>query len=579
MEEKPIAGAYRPAIMGMHGMVSSGHYLASLAAQRVLARGGNAIDAGVAAGLCLGVVHTDMVNFAGVAPIMLYLAAEGRVVTISGLGRWPRAASVAFFQEHCGGRIPLGVLRCVTPAAPDAWLTALERYGTLSLAEVMAEAVALAEEGFPMHPFMAANLREHAAQLAQWPSSAAVFLPGGRPPAPGERFVQRDLARTLRRLLEAEARASGQGREAGIQAARDAFYRGEVARDIAAFFRAEGGLLTEDDLAAFRVQLEEPVRVAFRDYEIYTCGPWCQGPVLAQALALLANEDLEGLGHNSPAYIHLLTEALKLAFADREAYYGDPEFVAVPMAGLLSPEYVAARRRLIRMERAWDGMPPAGDPWRGEAWAPSPAGAPVAAAPAAEALDTSYVCVVDRAGNVFSATPSDTCMGAPVVPGTGLVVSTRGSQSWAVPGHPSAVAPWKRPRLTPCPAIVFKRGKPFMPLGTPGGDVQCQAMLQVFLNLAVFGMDPQQAVEAPRFATFSFPGSFEPHPYLPNELRLERRLAQRVGEALAAKGHKVVPWPDWTWRAGGVCTITIDAASGVLTAGADPRRMSYAIGW
>ena len=577
MHTFPIAGSYRPTLMGTHRMVASGHALASLAGERVLARGGNAIDAGVAAGLCLTVLQVDMIDLAGVAPIMIYLAAEDRVITLSGLGRWPQAASVAYFQKHCGGRIPSGVLRCVTPGAPDAWITALEQYGTMRLGEVMQDAIQLAEQGFPMHPFMAANLQAGADQLRQWPSSAAIFLPNGRVPEVGERFVQSDLGRTMRRLVAAEDSALHGGRQAGLQAAREAFYRGDIAKEIAAFYQSQGGLLTAEDLADFRVQIEEPVRLRFHDYDIYTCGPWCQGPVLAQAAALLEAYDLAALGHNSPAYVHLLTEALKLVFADRERYYGDPEFVDVPMQGLLAADYTAERQGLIRPDRAIPGMPPAGmpdgsgTPWHGAT--------PKEGAVAAEALDTSYVCAVDEDGNVFSATPSDTCVNAPVVPGTGLVISTRGSQSWAVDGHASAIAPGKRPRLTPCPAIIFKDGKPFMPLGTPGGDVQCQAMLQVFLNVAIFGMAPQAAIEAPRFATYSYPGSFEPHDYLPDTLRLEQRLADSVGDALADKGHKVEGWPDWTWRAGGVCAITIDHRNGVLSAGADPRRMSYAIGW
>ena len=577
MHTFPIAGSYRPTLMGTHRMVASGHPLASLAGERVLARGGNAIDAGVAAGLCLTVLQVDMIDLAGVAPIMIYLAAEDRVITLSGLGRWPQAASVAYFQKHCGGRIPSGVLRCVTPGAPDAWITALEQYGTMRLGEVMQDAIQLAEQGFPMHPFMAANLQAAADELRQWPSSAAIFLPNGRVPEVGERFVQSDLGRTMRRLVAAEDAALHGGRQAGLQAAREAFYRGDIAKEIAAFYQSQGGLLTVEDLADFRVQIEEPVRLRFHDYDIYTCGPWCQGPVLAQAAALLEAYDLAALGHNSPAYVHLLSEAFKLVFADRERYYGDPEFVDVPMQGLLAADYTTERQGLIRPDRAIPGMPPAGTPdgpgtpWHGAT--------PTEGAVAAEALDTSYVCAVDEDGNVFSATPSDTCVNAPVVPGTGLVVSTRGSQSWAVDGHASAIAPGKRPRLTPCPAIIFKDGKPFMPLGTPGGDVQCQAMLQVFLNVAVFGMAPQAAIEAPRFATYSYPGSFEPHDYLPDTLRLEQRLAETVGDALADKGHKVEGWPDWTWRAGGVCAITIDHHNGVLSAGADPRRMSYAIGW
>ena len=524
--------------MGTNGMVASGHFLATLAGERILARGGNAVDAGVAAGICLCVLHTDMVNFAGVAPIIVYLAEEDRVLTISGLGRWPRAASVAYFKERCGGKIPLGVLRCITPGSPDAWITALAEYGTMSLAEVMEDAFRLAGEGFPMHPFMAANVREAAAQVQQWPSSAEILLPGGRAPEAGQIFVQRDLARTMRRMVDAEASARGAGRRAGLEAARDLFYRGDIAREIAEFYAAEGGLLTYDDLAGFRAQIEEPVRARFREYEIYTCGPWCQGPVLAQALALLEGQDLAALGHNSAAYVHHVTEALKLAFADRERYYGDPEFVDVPMRALLSAEYAEARRRLIDPDRAHAGMPPAGDPRRSgpaaEPWTGLVAPEPMAA----ETLDTTYVCAVDRRGNIFSATPSDGCLSAPITPGTGLGVSSRGSQSWAVEGHPSSIAPGKRPRLTPCPAIVMKNGKPFMPLGTPGGDVQCQAMLEVFLNVAVFGMSPQAAIEAPRFATYSYPGSFEPHEYHKDELRIERRLAAEVGDALGAKGHR-----------------------------------------
>src|SRR5712691_6036915 len=580
MSELPISGSYRPTVMGMQGVVASGHYLASLAAQRILDRGGNAIDAGVAAGLCTCVLQIDMVDLAGVAPIILYLAEEDRVVTISGLGRWPQAASVEYFQKHHGGRIPAGVERCVTPAAPDAWITALQEFGTMSLADVMADAITLAERGFPMHHFMAGNLKEDAEQMRQWPSSAAIFLPGGRPPEAGEVFVQKDLGRTMRRLVAAEASARNRGRQAGLQAAREAFYRGDIAREIAAFFQEQNGLLTYDDLASFRAQIEVPVRARFQEYDIYTCGPWCQGPVLAQAMAMLEGYDLQALGHNSPAYVHLLTETLKLVFADRERYYGDPEFVDVPMQRLLSQQYVEARRQLIQPDKAHPGMPPAGDPWNGNGAVAPWRGLQTMAEPAtAETLDTSYVCAVDRHGNIFSATPSDGCMNAPVVPGIGVVVSTRGSQSWAVEGHASAIAPGKRPRLTPCPAIVFKNGKPFMPLGTPGGDVQCQARLQVFLNIAVFGMLPQAAIEAPRFSTYSYPGSFEPHAYQPDELRIERRLAEQVGATLADKGHKVVTWPDWTWKAGGVCTITIDHESGVLAAGADPRRMSYAIGW
>ncbi|MEE8302676.1 MAG: gamma-glutamyltransferase, partial [Candidatus Tectomicrobia bacterium] len=259
MSELPIAGSYRPTVMGTHAMVSSGHYLATLAGERILTRGGNAVDAGVAAGLCLCVLQTDLVNLAGVAPIAIYLAEEDRVITISGLGRWPQAANIEYFQQHYDGKIPLGVLRCVTPGGPDAWITALEEYGTLSLADVMQEPIRLAAEGFPMHPFMAENLKTSANQFAQWESSRAIFMPNGRTPEAGEIFVQSDLGRTMRRMLEAEAQAQGGGRKAGLQAARDAFYKGDIAHEIAAFYGSQGGLLTYDDLASFRVKIEEPV--------------------------------------------------------------------------------------------------------------------------------------------------------------------------------------------------------------------------------------------------------------------------------------------------------------------------------
>ena len=546
----------------------------------MLLSGGNAIDAGVAAGLCLCVLESDMANFAGVAPIMIYQAEHRRVLTISGLGRWPAQATVGFFAENCESKIPMGVLRCVSPGAPDAWIVALKEFGTRSFEEVATEAIELAENGFSMHPFMSANIRRSAKRISAWPSSSSIFLPEGRVPGVDEVFLQRDLARTLHRLVEAERAARGSGREAGLEAVRQRFYRGDLAEEISAFFETEGGLLRYEDLASFRVQIENAVAVQFHDYTIYTCGPWCQGPVLGQVLQLLHPYDLQRLGHNSLEYVHLLTEALKLAFADREAFYGDPEFVSVPIDELLSPRYAAARRGLIDGNRAHPGMPPAGQDLLLDVGG-NPTNAPSfeVGSASANTPDTTYVCVVDGQGNVFSATPSDGCLNGPVTPGTGLGISTRGSQSWVLEGHASAVAPGKRPRLTPCPALIFKNGRPYMPLGTPGGDVQCQAMLQVFLNVAVFGMSPQAAIEAPRFATYSFPGSFEPHDYLPGELRVEGRLNSEIGEGLAEKGHHVIDWPDWTWMAGGVCAITIDHDRGLLAAGADPRRMGYAIGW
>jgi gamma-glutamyltranspeptidase/glutathione hydrolase len=379
-----------------------------------------------------------------------------------------------------------------------------------------------------------------------------------------------------------EERAAGRrGRAAGLAAARDAFYRGDLAAAMVRYHREHGGWLTAADLAAYRSEIVPPVRVTFRDVDVLTCGPWCQGPVLLQMLTLLDGVDLETLGHNTPAYVHLVTEAMKLAFADRERHYGDPRFVPVPMDTLLAPAYAAERRRLIREDTAWPEMPPAGRVPGLEAGPPAPrrAARPVAGGRGELDGDTSYVCVVDRHGNAFSATPSDVSWEGPVIPGLGFCPSSRGSQSWAVPGHPSCVAPGKRPRLTPNPALARRGGDWIMPFGAPGGDLQPQGMLQVFLNHTVFGMSVQEAVEAPRFVTHSFPGSFEPHPYHPGRLDLERSIGEATGAALAALGHRVQWLPDLSVGTAGVCAVSADLGDGILFGGADPRRAARAMGW
>lgn len=563
----------RPDVVGREAAVSTGHPLATLAAMRILDAGGNATDAGVAAGLALGVLQPDIVGLTGVAPIIHYDAATEAVTTISGLGRWPRAASLGYFQERHGGELPLGVERSVVPASIDAWVTALELHGTKSFEEVATDAQTLAAHGFAAHELLCETIAEDIALYRTWRSSAAVFLPKGRAPRVGEPFVQADLGRTIGRLIQAERRAGG-GRKRGLAAVREAFYDGPVARDIARFYKDEGGLLTARDLRDFRVHVEPPVHIRIFGYDVYACGPWCQGPVLLAFLRLLENDDLRGMGHNSTAYVHLLTEAMKLGFADREAYFGDPEFVDVPLAKLLSRDYARTRRALVRPDRAFPDMPAAGDVGRGRPAAPGGRN------PRArrEARDTTYLCVVDRDGNGFSATPSDGYSTCPIIPGLGFAASTRGDQSWLVEGHASVIAPWKRPRLTPNPALVLKNGKLHMTLGTPGGDVQCQAMLQVLLNALVFDMAPQAAIEAPRFASYSFPNSFYPHESQPGLLRIERDLVSSQAK-LERRGHRIQVWPPRNWRAGGVCAIVRDPATGFRVAGADPRRECYALAW
>ncbi|MDP9374118.1 MAG: gamma-glutamyltransferase family protein [Chloroflexota bacterium] len=574
-------GAHRPAVMGAEAMISSTHYLATTAGLEILKAGGNAIDAGVAAGLCINVLEPHLTGLGGVAPIMAYEAATGQVGTISGLGRWPAAASIGWFRERHGGDMPEGIPRTVTPAAAGAWLAALGRWGTMPLARVAAPAIELAERGFPVYPRLAQTIAQQAAKIAARPADAATFLPNGRPPRAGERWRQPDLANTLRRLVAAERGAAG--REAGLEAARRLFYEGEIAEAMARFCAAEGGLLTGDDLARFRVGHEPPVSVPYREYTVYACGPWCQGPVVPQALAILAGDDLRALGHNSPDYLHLLVEALKLAFADRDKFYGDPDFVPVPTAGLLSPGYAAARRERIDPRRAWPEMPPFGDP---RPFMPAEDAAsvnvtpyrpePVAAPPGP---DTAYCCVVDRWGNAFSATPSDPVLSSPIVPGLGFSLSSRGSQSWLDPAHASSVQGGKRPRLTPNPALATREGRIFMPFGCPGGDGQTQAMLQVFLNVVEFGMNPQRAIEEPRVIGESFPDSFWPHGYQPGLLNVEGRVAPDVRAELARRGHRVNEWDAWNAAACAVCAIVVDPPTGTRIGGADPRRECYALGW
>src|SRR3954451_12909285 len=526
--------AHRPTIMGTRHMVAACQYLAAEAGFRILEAGGNAIDAGVGAGIALGVVQPEYVNFAGVAPIIIYSAKENRVVTISGLGGWPKALERDFFKKHQSGKIPKGVLRTVVPAAPDAWITALAQWGTMSFGAVAESAIGFARDGFPVYPLMSEIISEHEAEYRAYPSNVALYLPHDRPPRVGEVFVQKDLAKTMQFMADEEAAvAARRGRHAGLQAARDAFYVGDIARAIVAFQKSQGGLLSAEDLASYRSGIEAPVETSFGDIRLYGCGPWCQGPSLLQALNLIDAAELRNVGHNSPDYLHLITEAVKLAFADREAYFGDPRMVDVPIDAMLSRDYATRRRELIRPDKAWPEMPPAGDP-RKLAAERVAHGAPLVPERAFSApeLDTSHVCCIDKHGNVFAATPSDGSYNAPVIPELGIIPSPRGSQNWGDPDHPSGVAPGKRPRLTPSPAIAIEPGKMKMPFGTPGGDVQTQAMLQVFLNIHLFGMDVQEAVEAPRIASYSYPSSFEPHAYHPGLLNIESRIDKTTGAAL-----------------------------------------------
>ncbi len=570
----------QPTIKANHYMVSAGHYLATEAGYKVFESGGNAFDAGVASGIALGVVQPDLVQVAGVAPIILYHAASDEVITVSGLGWWPKATRLETYINEYGGKIPVGLARAVVPAAPDAWIKVLQRYGTMTFGEVASHAMRYAREGFSIHPLLAENIDTHQDLLRGWPASAEVFLPNEQPLQTGELIIQRDLAKCIQYMIDEETAASGQGREASLEAARSAFYKGDIAKTITRYHAQNGGLLTMEDMAEYASAFEAPVKRSYKGFgdpiDVYTCGPWCQGPVLLEMLSIIEGADFKEMGYNSGDYVHFLTEAMKLAFADREAYIGDPRFNDVPIETIVSAEFGRMRSAEIDMSKAYPEMPAPGlIPGAGA----GPAATSAAAAPSRMALDTSYTCAVDKDGNVFSATPSDGSYGMPMIPGTGMAPSSRGSQNWAVEGHPCSIAPGKRPRLTPSPALAMREGKLSMPFGTPGGDVQAQAMLQCFLNMEIWGMEAQDAIEAPRFATYSFPNSFEPHSYEKNILRMEGRMDESVMEDMNDRGHKVEKWPDMTWKAGSVCAIQADHETGIMTGGADARRASRVMGW
>ncbi len=606
-----------PVTRGHHHVVSAGHELAALSATEALENGGNAIDAGVAAILTLGVVYSDQVSVAGVAPMIVRLAKTGEVVTIAGVGAiltlgvvysdqvsvagvapmivrlaktgevvtiagvggWPRALDADEFIARHGGAIPLGVRRTVVPAAPDACIQALERWGTMTFRDVAARAVRYASRGFPRHPVMLDYVRRYAEDYRRWPENTAIWMPGGAVPEPGTRLVQADLGRVLQFLCD-EERAAGGDRLAGLAAVRRAFYRGDIAHRIVAHQRENGGLLSAADLESFRCQVLPSLSRCFRlggeAVEVHSCGAWCQGPFLLEALALAEAADMRALGHGTDGYLHAVAEILKLALADREGYLGDPDFVDVPTDTLIGRAYAAERCKAIDPAKAAAGMPRPGRITGRAAYVPPAAASAAAVGPAP---DTSIVCVIDGEGNALSATPSDTSWDVPVVPGCGFAVSSRGAQSWAVRGHPSCLAPGKRPRLTPNPCLALAPGRWIMPFGTPGGDTQIQANLQVLLNHLAFGMALQDAVEAPRLVTHSHPDSFAPHDAHPGLTTLEGRIDAATSDRLAARGHRIERLEDWTHWTGGVCAVRKDLETGLIEGAADPRRWSQALGW
>ena len=579
----------RRVVQGVNGIVCSGHHLTSMAGMRVLLGGGNAFDAAVAAGFAAAVVEpTASYSLAAEVVGMFHHAASGEVRAVSGQGVAPRAATVSFFRNRGFDKIPTGPgdqahMAFTVPGAVDAFLRLLKAYGTKAVGEVLEPAIDYAEHGFPVYEQMRDMLENPDArdQLARYPpGGTGVFYPNGSTPPMDGLLKQPQLGRTLRLLAAGGPEGSGT-RMAGIEAARAVFYEGEIAERIAAFSERWGGLLRREDLAGYHAAVEEPLETTFVGYEISTQSTWTQGAVLLQALNMLAHVDLQALGHNSPAYVHTVTEVLKLALADRERYYGDPDFSPVPIEALLADDYAAARVRLVGAA-ANPGLPAHGEIGAVERRIPpaaTPKGSPSpgTASRAGIREGTTHLAVIDRDGNMVCLTASGGAfLKSAFMSDLGCTLSTRSEMFFLDETHPNGLQPAKRPRTTLVSYIARRDGVPVMAFGCPGGDDQTQANLQMMLNVLVFGMDPQRAVEEPRFSTQSVTNSFYPRAYLPGQLNLEHAFPRHVAEELAGRGHRIVRVD--TCGAGAVITRR-DPRTGVLTAGADPRRHTYAIAW
>jgi gamma-glutamyltranspeptidase/glutathione hydrolase len=583
--------ATRPELRGSFGMVSSTHWLASGTGMAVLERGGNAFDAAVAAGFVLQVVEPHLNGPGGEVPILAAPAGQGRVLVVNGQGPVPAAATIERFRDLGLGLIPgTGLLPACVPGAFGAWMLLLRDHGTLCLRDVLEPAIGYAEAGFPALPRIGGAIAAMEPLFrAEWPSSAEVWLAGGVP-APGGRLRNPALAATWRRLLD-EAEAATPDRDGQVEAVLAAFYEGFVAEAIAGWLasaevmdvsgRRHRGLLGGDDLAGWRASVEEPVSVSSNGWTVCKTGPWGQGPVLLQQLRLLEGFDLEGMGLGSAAYIHTVTECAKLAFADREAWYGDPAAVDVPLDGLLDPAYAAARRALVGDEASLElrpGSPAGRTPRLPAAVAGHDGDDELAGSGEPTFGDTCHVDVADRHGNLVAATPSGGWLqSSPVVPGLGFCLGTRAQMLWLEEGLASSLRPGVRPRTTLSPSLALRDGEPRLAFGTPGGDAQDQWTLQFFLAHARFGLDLQAAIDTPSFQSDHFPSSFWPRRAAPGKLVVEAGHDPATIEGLRRRGHLVeVAGP---WSLGRTCAAGRDPATGFLVAAANPRgRQAYAVG-
>jgi gamma-glutamyltranspeptidase / glutathione hydrolase len=593
----------RPELAGCVGAVSSTHWLASAAGMAALEHGGNAFDAAVAAGLALQVVEPHSNGLGGDVCIVAYSASSRTAQVVCGQGPMPQAATASRFRDLGLRQVPgSGVLPACVPGAFGGWLQLLAEHGTLSLATVLDAAIGYAARGFPALPATAQAIAILAPLFrTEWPESGRVYLDQqGKPPTPGKLIRNTVLAGTLQRIVRTAERA-GASRERQIEAAIAAFYQGFVADAIGGFVqdtevldatgRRHRGFLTAGDLAAWRPQVETPARLDYGPYSVCKPGPWSQGPVFLQQLALLTAFDLPAMGLGTAEYIHTLAEVAKVAMADREAWYGDPGHSEVPLADLLSPSYAADRCQLIGADAALSPQPGAPDgrqswmPWA-EPDAPAPSdlmwmrqlqsGMPTVVRATARSGDTCTVAVADRDGNLVAAVPSGGWLkSSPVIPGLGFSLGTRGQTMWLDDGHPNSLAPGKRPRTTLSPTVALRDGEPFLAFGTPGGDQQDQWTLQTFLAVTEFGLDLQAATEISAFHSDHFPSSFTPRRSRPGVLVVESSVGPAVLAALEGRGHEVDAVAPYSL--GKVCAAGMGAQEGLVRAAAGPRgRQAYA---
>jgi len=571
----------RPVIRGTRYAAVAMKPEAAMVAEHILQQGGNAFDAIVAGQAVLGIADGAMNGVGSDAVALVYEGSTGKVWSLNAEGTAPRLATIDWYKQNHKGTLPVDdtLLAGTVPGIVDAWYIFLDRWGTKTFAEVLAPAIEMAEQGFPVGDRLANPIRG-SKKLRQYPSSVALYLPGGAGPRGGEIFRNLDLARTLRRLVEAEKENASRGRHAALLAARDRFYKGDIAREMADFSEKNGGLFRYEDFASYTAKVEEPVSVEYRGYRVYKNPSATQAPTELFLLNILETYDLKALGLNTTEYLHTSAEAAKLAFADRDKYLGDMDFTPIPYDGLLSKDYAKERRGLIDAEKASLELRP-GTP---EKFVPGmqPLDRPMDYTIAGEgehAGDTSYIAVADGKKNMITLTPSlHSAFGTGVVMGRlGFIFNCRGDYFSLKPGQANALEPGKRPRSTLQGTLVTKDGKPFLVTGSPGGDDQCLRTLQTFLNIVEFGMNVQQAIESPRWSTRAFPSSPFPHVMYPGDLMLEGRISPEVRKALAAKGHKIQMQGDWSLGSNGA--ILVDPATGAFNAGADPRSDAYALSW